>query len=71
MNTKLVLLLLFVGIITSKGFSKTVDPKVEEKKTTKSKYDLNIFKLISIDTKHHKADSTKTTIFKTPTRKEE
>ena len=72
MKTKSVLLLLFIGLISMHGFSENIDPKEqEEKKTTRSKYDLNIFKLISIDTKHQDIDSTKTIFLKTPTRKEE
>ena len=72
MKTKIVLLFFLVGVISLKGFSNNTDPnKQEEKKATKSKYDFNIFKLISIDTKHHKSDSTKAALVNLPKRKEE
>ena len=59
MKTKVVLLFLLASIYSVEAFSKGKDPKQEEKKTTKSKYDFNVFKLISINASHHQSDSTK------------
>ena len=70
MKTKVVLLFLLISVGTT-AFSKGNDPKQEEKKTTKSKYDFNVFKLISIDSKQHQTDSTKTKLTGAPSSSKE
>jgi len=67
MKTKVILLFLLASIYSIEGFSKGNETKQEEKKTTKSKYDFNVFKLISIDSKHHQTDSTKAAQTAAPT----
>lgn len=60
MKIKFTLLFLLIVTYSSEGFSRGNGTKQEEKKATKSKYDFNVFKLVSIDNKPHQADSTKT-----------
>ena len=45
MKTQLITLFLFFSIISIEAFAKNNEPEKELKKTQKSKYDFNIFKL--------------------------
>ncbi|PCJ25272.1 MAG: hypothetical protein COA97_08080 [Flavobacteriales bacterium] len=48
MKVQLILLFLLACVVGTEAFATDTDPKQEEKKTQKSKYDFNIFKLYSI-----------------------
>mgnify|MGYP006919396425 CR=1 FL=1 len=48
MKAQLILLLLLATVVSTNAFASDTDPKQEIKKTQKSKYDFNIFKLYSI-----------------------
>lgn len=70
MKIKIILFLFVFCSLNFIGFSKNTDPKQEVKKNTKSKYDFNVFKFITIDN-HQKSDSTEIPLFKTPLKKED
>jgi len=57
MKAQLILLFLLASVVSTEAFSKNTDPKQESKKTQKSKYDFNIFKLYSIGLEQENADS--------------
>ena len=66
-------ILLFIAIVTASVnvFSKNKEPKQEEKKTQKAKYDFTIFKLFSINSQNTKTDSSKTILINTHLKKED
>lgn len=70
MKTKILLLFLIIGAASTKGYAKNNDPKQEDKKATKTKYDFTIFKLFSIN-QPSETDSTRTPFIKTPLKKED
>jgi hypothetical protein len=70
MMTKIILLFIIVCGLSLQGFSKNNDPKQEDKKATKTKYDFTIFRLFSIN-QPHQTDSTTITLTKTPLKKED
>ena len=59
MKVQLILLFLLAGIVTSEAYATETDDesKSQIKKTTKSKYDFNIFKLYSFVNQQEKSDS--------------
>jgi hypothetical protein len=59
MKAQLILLLLLASVVTTKAYAVEAesDTKQETKKTTKSKYDFNIFKLYSLVYQQDKPDS--------------
>lgn len=59
MKAQLILLILLVSVITTEVYATEAEsePKQEVKKTTKSKYDFNIFKLYSFVSQQEKPDS--------------
>jgi len=59
MKAQLILLFLLVGTVTTEAYATEAEgePKSEVKKTTKSKYDFNIFKLYSFVNQQEKPDS--------------
>lgn len=59
MKAQLILLFLLVGTVTTEAYATEAEgePKPEVKKTTKSKYDFNIFKLYSFVNQQEKPDS--------------
>lgn len=64
MKAQLILLFLLAGVVTTEAYATEVsisevesEPKQESKKTTKSKYDFNIFKLYSFVNQQEKPDS--------------
>ncbi len=59
MKAQLIILLLLVSVVSTEAFATEKEPKQEEKKTQKSKYDFNIFKLYSIATAPQISDSLK------------
>jgi len=71
MKVKFILLVLVVCAASVTGFSKNTEPKQEDKKTIKTKYDFTIFKLFSLVNHQAKSDSTKITLTKAPIRKED
>lgn len=71
MRAQLILLFLLLSVIGTKGFATKTEPKQEEKKTQKSKYDFNIFKLYSIAAAHELPDSLKVAIKAIPNHRKE
>tara|TARA_B100000809_G_C15099310_1_gene516265 strand:+ start:1406 stop:1636 length:231 start_codon:yes stop_codon:yes gene_type:complete len=74
MKAQLILLLLLVVTVTSKTYATEAerDPKQPEvKKTTKSKYDFNIFKLYSFVHQQEKSDSLNNELKALPPKREE
>lgn len=57
MKAQLILLFLLASVVSTEAFSTNTDPKQESKKTQKSKYDFNIFKLYSIGLEQSNSDS--------------
>jgi hypothetical protein len=68
MKGQIILLLLLVGVVSTNTFANNTDPK-EEKKTQKSKYDFNIFKLYSIGVVQEIPDSLKLEIKALPSKR--
>jgi hypothetical protein len=50
MKAQLIILFLLVSVVSTEAFATEKEPKKDEKKTQKSKYDFNLFKLYSITT---------------------
>ncbi len=75
MKAQLILLFLLAGVVSSEAYATETEskgePKQEEKKTTKSKYDFNIFKLYSFVSQQEKPDSLKPEIKALPTKRKE
>ncbi len=59
MKAQIILLFLLASLISTKGFATGNEPKQEEKKTSKSKYDFNLFKFFSIGSTQENSDSLK------------
>ncbi|MGB0886553.1 MAG: hypothetical protein ACPGSL_00410 [Vicingaceae bacterium] len=59
MKAQLILFLLLFCTIGTEAFATEKEPKQEEKKTVKSKYDFNIFKLYAIVNPQPLADTLK------------
>ena len=59
MKAQLIILFLLFSVLSTEAFATEKEAKKEEKKTQKSKYDFNIFKLYSIATESEKTDSLK------------
>lgn len=58
MKAQVVILTLFLGLLSLNSYAKTNDPQEsQQKKTVKSKYDYNLFKLFFIELKHPQVDS--------------
>jgi len=59
MKAQFILFFLLVGVVTTEAYAAEAEgePKSEVKKTTKSKYDFNIFKLYSFVHQQEKQDS--------------
>lgn len=50
MKAQVIILTLFLGLLSLNGFAKTNDPQEsQQKKTVKSKYDYNLFKLFLLN----------------------
>ena len=62
MKAQLILLFLLTSVISTEAFATDKKPKQENKKTQKSKYDFNIFKLYSIVATPELSDSIKTSV---------
>ncbi|MBL4592905.1 MAG: hypothetical protein JKX68_03705 [Flavobacteriales bacterium] len=62
MKAQIILLFLLASVVSTEAFATNTDPKQEEKKTQKSKYDFNIFKLYSITVGQELSDSLKVEI---------
>ncbi len=71
MKAQLILLFLLIGVVSTEAFATKTEPKQEEKKTQKSKYDFNIFKLYSITIGQELPDSLKVNIKALPPKKKE
>jgi hypothetical protein len=67
MKGQIILLLLLASVVSTNALANNTDPK-EEKKTQKSKYDFNIFKLYSIGVIQEIPDSLKLGIKALPTK---
>jgi len=53
MKTQVILITLLFSLLSIQGYSATNDgEQTEAKKATKSKYDFNIFKMVTIDVAH-------------------
>jgi hypothetical protein len=58
MKAQVIILTLFLGLLSLNGFAKTNDPQeTQQKKSVKTKYDYNLFKLFFIELKQPQADS--------------
>jgi len=59
MKAQFILLFLLAAVVSTESYASEAEgePKSEVKKTTKSKYDFNIFKLYSFVHQQEKADS--------------
>ncbi len=58
MKAQVIILTLFLGLLSLNGFAKTNDPQeTQQKKSIKTKYDYNLFKLFFIDLKQPQIDS--------------
>lgn len=58
MKAQVIILTLFLGLLSLSGFAKTNNPQEsQQKKTVKSKYDYNLFKLFVIESKQPQVDS--------------
>lgn len=66
MKAQIILLFLFFGLLSTSSFATGNEVKQEEKKTSKSKYDFNLFKLFSIGATQENTDSTKTNVVVLP-----
>ena len=73
MKAQVILLFLLAGIVTTEAYATEAEaePKSEIKKTTKSKYDFNIFKLYSFVNLQEKQDSLNLELKAFPTKREE
>ncbi len=71
MKAQLILFFLLVSVVSTEAFATDTDPKQEEKKTQKSKYDFNIFKLYSIAVEQEMPDSLKVEIKALPPKRKE
>ena len=73
MKAQLILLFLLAGVVTTKAYATEVEsePKQEAKKTTKSKYNFNIFKLYFIVNQQEKPDSLSLEIKALPLKRKE
>ena len=75
MKAQFILLFLLAGVVTTRSYAAEAEsesePKQEVKKTTKSKYDFNIFKLYSFVNQQEKPDSLTLDIKTIPTKREE
>ena len=71
MKGQAILLFLIVSVVSTSAFAKEADPKQEVKKTQKSKYDFNIFKLYSIALEQEIPDSLKVEIKALPIKRKE
>tara|TARA_B100000809_G_scaffold60809_1_gene57428 strand:+ start:7458 stop:7676 length:219 start_codon:yes stop_codon:yes gene_type:complete len=59
MKSQLIILFLLVSVLSTEAFATENELKQDAKKTQKSKYDFNIFKLYSIATSPQMVDSLK------------
>jgi len=57
MKAQLILLLFLVGTVTTEAYATEAEPRSKVEKTTKSKYDFNIFKLYSFVNQQERPDS--------------
>ncbi|MGB0886597.1 MAG: hypothetical protein ACPGSL_00630 [Vicingaceae bacterium] len=75
MKAQIILIFLLTGVVSSKALAAEAEsesePKQEVKKTTKSKYDFNIFKLYSFVNQQEKPDSLKPEIKALPIKRNE
>lgn len=75
MKAQFLLLFLLAGVVTTEAYAVEAesksDPKQEVKKTTKSKYDFNIFKLYSLVHQQEKPDSLTLELKALPTKRKE
>ncbi|MDB4534637.1 hypothetical protein N9242_07185 [Vicingaceae bacterium] len=62
MKAQVIILLLLASVLSTDAFATEKEPKQEDKKTQKSKYDFNIFKLYSFATATQISDSLKVEI---------
>ena len=62
MKAQFILLFLLAGVSGTGAFATNTEPEQEEKKTQKSKYDFNIFKLYTIGLEQEIPDSLKVNI---------
>lgn len=66
MKAQIILLFLLFGLLSTKSFATGNEIKQEEKKTSKSKYDFNLFKLFSIGATQENIDSTRINVVALP-----
>jgi hypothetical protein len=59
MKAQFIILFLLISVVSTEAFATEKEHKQDTKKTQKSKYDFNIFKLYSIATSPQIADSLK------------
>lgn len=71
MKAQFILFFLLASVVSTSAFATDTEPKQEEKKTQKSKYDFNIFKLYSIDMDQQLSDSLKVDIKALPLKRKE
>jgi len=71
MKAQFILSFLLASVVSTSAFANDSEPKNQEKKTQKSKYDFNIFKLYSISTEQELPDSLKVTIIANPNYRKE
>ena len=62
MKAQFILLFLLASVSGTGAYATNTEPKQEEKKTQKSKYDFNIFKLYTISAEQENSDSLKVNI---------
>lgn len=71
MKAQFILFFLLASVVSTSAFATDTDPKQEEKKTQKSKYDFNIFKLYSIAMDQQLPDSLRIDIKALPLKRKE
>ncbi|MBL4669043.1 MAG: hypothetical protein HRT73_10060 [Flavobacteriales bacterium] len=71
MKAQIVILSLLATVVSTSSFATNLEPKQGPKKTQKSKYDFNIFKLYSIVVTQELPDSLKTNTLIFPLYKKE
>lgn len=73
MKAQIILLFLLASVLTTEAYATDAEsePKQDVKKTTKSKYDFNIFKLYSFVNQQEKPDSINLEIKALPTKRKE
>ena len=69
MKAQFILLFLLASVVSTSAFATDTDPEQEVKKTQKSKYDFNIFKLYSIAIQQEIPDSLKVEIKALPVKR--